>query len=117
MKQRNPNATCGNCPYWYALNVEIGECRQDNAKVIDQDDGSLVFPLALEDEWCGQHPEFWLPAEPAEPAESIPTCWPAPENGRIWNSEEVYKFFWSGLGTPDAKLNVQCKTEDSKNDK
>lgn len=61
--KRNENATCGNCPYWYALDVEIGECRQDNAKVIDQDDGALVFPLVFKHEWCGQHPEFWLQVE------------------------------------------------------
>jgi hypothetical protein len=72
--KRNVNATCGNCPHWYALDVEIGECRQDNAKVIDQDDGALVFPLVFKHEWCGKHPEFWLPVEAT--VTSIPTIWP-----------------------------------------
>ena len=76
--KRNPAANCGNCPYWELIEKSLGECRQDNAKVIDQDDGALVFPLTTDYEWCGQHPDFW---EQAEITNICPSCWPASDVG------------------------------------
>jgi hypothetical protein len=62
--KRNENATCGNCPYWGVLpKSKCGMCR--------------LYPADLEKlnvEWCGKHPEFWMPVEAT--VTSIPTIWP-----------------------------------------
>ncbi len=49
MKKRNPNATCGTCPYWHRHPKSVcGDCRA-NPEVVEM----------LDTEWCGQHPDFW----------------------------------------------------------
>lgn len=55
--KRNPDATCGNCPYldnaggkWMHNNIESGYCAKDNDKRY----------IKGKSDWCGQHPEFWM---------------------------------------------------------
>ena len=58
MKQRNPNANCGNCPYWLLSIPEdnIGECHRDNPHAVDP---YRRWETTNSKEWCGQHPDFW----------------------------------------------------------
>ena len=62
MKQRNPEATCGTCPYWeppqgatrylgHCLRVAPGKGRWDEHEM-------------YETGWCGEHPDFFLEEEP-----------------------------------------------------
>jgi len=57
MKTRNPEATCGNCPYWARnpYNEKIGECRIDPRGRCTGGD----YPDVYTHGWCGEHPDFW----------------------------------------------------------
>lgn len=66
-RTRNPEAVCGKCPYW-----EAEECRR--TPPIRQEHGVLrelnhpypnvtyksKYPRTASDQWCGEHPSFWL---------------------------------------------------------
>jgi len=56
--KRNPNAKCGNCPYWLLSIPEdnIGECHRDNPHAVDP---YRRWETTNSKEWCGQHPDFW----------------------------------------------------------
>ena len=54
MKTRNPNANCGNCPYWKHIKDGIGHCRPKPASECGSWQETDVG------EWCGRHPNFWL---------------------------------------------------------
>lgn len=58
MKQRNPDAQCENCPYFRDAGAVAmcGECRRHSNNT----------PGRWPGDWCGEHPEFFLPVEPVE---------------------------------------------------
>jgi len=65
MKQRNPEATCATCPYWYDSDTGLpgiheGACRREHPRIPDTDNPEFS------DAWCGNHPEFFLPAKKEE---------------------------------------------------
>jgi len=80
--KRNPNAKCGNCPYWKRTamgwwddGLLFGWCRYWPSKIKKRDT-----------EWCGQHPDFW---ETVEVTETIPTVWP--DTGSLYKLTSVHK--------------------------
>jgi hypothetical protein len=59
--KRNENATCGNCPYWAVGRTPVaGECRHLSPRLINGDE---IWLHTCDSDWCGQHPEFWMPDE------------------------------------------------------
>lgn len=56
-QRRNPDANCGNCPYW----DKVGICRRLPSFVMES--GCFLVEMKHE-EWCGQHPDFWNSPEP-----------------------------------------------------
>jgi len=80
MKQRNPNAKCGNCPYWKKIMHGIGQCRPKAASEL------CDWQETEEINWCGQHPDFW---ETVEVTETIPTVWP--DTGSLYKLTSVHK--------------------------
>lgn len=72
MKQRNPNATCGNCPYWHERTRTCRNCFPNP----DQEAGPVrmlsAWHRTMPDDWCGQHPKFW--AEVAQAETPCPEC-------------------------------------------
>ena len=93
MKKRNPEATCGTCPYCheYPANEEgpeVHECRRHAPVVVgeifryvaqddDEETGkhdamylastSYVLPEIDPSGWCGEHPDFFLEEPEEEP--------------------------------------------------
>jgi hypothetical protein len=71
-KTRNPNATCGTCPYWGLIDGDVGECRQGTPGVYvfpeDNENGEdyVIWICTPSNKWCGKHPDFWE-TEPATP--------------------------------------------------
>ena len=61
MTSRNPEATCGNCPYAVGSKEEgVGFCRR-NPPVVSLS-GQGVYPIVTSaDLACGEHPAFWVP--------------------------------------------------------
>ncbi len=68
MKQRNPDANCGNCPYF---ELAIGKEQQPNERLGQNGwcrreysgyhyEGYHTTPSHYENGFCGWHPEFWL---------------------------------------------------------
>lgn len=70
----NPEATCGNCPFFSAMQPGLGLCKRTSP--VASLGGQGVFPAVMVQEAaCGEHPEFWqpLPVVPEAPAaETIP---------------------------------------------
>jgi len=63
MKTRNPNANCGNCPYWHKI-TEYGECRFNAPSAYTFESGEVDFRLSTHEvHWCGRHPDFWAEEE------------------------------------------------------
>ena len=66
MKHRNFAANCGNCPYWLRQSHGVGDCRPSPAPISDTVDGIPGrigdWRQTRPDQWCGQHPDFWLEA-------------------------------------------------------
>jgi hypothetical protein len=64
-KTRNPNATCGTCPYWGLIDGDVGECRQGTPGVYvfpeDNENGEdyVIWICTPSNKWCGEHPDFW----------------------------------------------------------
>ena len=66
--ERNPEATCGTCPYWQvianALSNDprvLGECRFDSAR--HHPNPLYPWPVTDERDWCGRHPDFVVPKD------------------------------------------------------
>lgn len=71
MKQRNPDATCLNCPYCFDGTVKdefgeplgVVECRRAQPLPGFSYDGYHAprhpYPYTETDRWCGEHPGFW----------------------------------------------------------
>ena len=63
-RERNTEATCGNCPYWSGEKSQ-GACKKaapgPALRFVDNP-GSIINPswaVTNKDNWCGQHPDFW----------------------------------------------------------
>ena len=58
MRERNPAATCGNCPFWNKQKAApqirdgLGKCQRTHPT-------NSGFQVIHKDEWCGEHPEFF----------------------------------------------------------
>jgi hypothetical protein len=65
--KRNENATCGTCPFWHQdkdIKKGGGECRINEPKLFTfPDNVYYVWLYTKPSDWCGQHPEFWMPVE------------------------------------------------------
>ena len=68
---RNPEACCRNCAYWFGFPGagNSGECRRSHAKDYASDeDYTLPWRGIASDQWCGDHPDFWMDAPMNEAA-------------------------------------------------
>lgn len=69
--KRNLDATCGTCPFWHQdkdIKKGGGECRINEPKLFTfPDNVYYVWLYTKPSDWCGQHPEFWMPVENMHP--------------------------------------------------
>ena len=76
--KRNPEATCSNCPFWYAMdpNDDFGWCRAKFPLFRSQvkKDAALPYeaswPATEETDWCGEHTDFELDL-PVDPSSEV----------------------------------------------
>jgi hypothetical protein len=55
MKQRNPEARCGNCPYFKKTHVRRGDCLRWPAGL-----WSSMKAVTMPARVCGEHPDFFI---------------------------------------------------------
>ncbi len=89
--KRNPNAKCGNCPYWKKIMHGIGQCRPKAASEL------CDWQETEEINWCGQHPDFW---EMAEITNTCPSCWPT--------DDAVRTLEWTHVGVQSTTYCPHC---------
>ncbi len=64
--ERNDKATCWTCPFWAgSSNILAAECRRSHPEELAVDEGhgttwTSTHPI---NDWCGQHPDFFLEEE------------------------------------------------------
>lgn len=62
MKKRNPEACCETCPYWDSEDLLNGNgvCSRRAPLPGKKFGESALWPFTTENDWCGEHPDFFL---------------------------------------------------------
>ena len=79
-KQRNPDAVCGSCPYWARITSARvrgntrkppwgGVCKRVAPVRMNLES----WPRLTEDNWCGEHPDFFSEAQTNDTEGAIET--------------------------------------------